>query len=134
MTWAESKGTGLGLRRWVTRKGILWSFVSFGIGTTGMQDTGAGIVGRSTSKKRDPSIGNNISLAGLVVQCAAFWMFLMLLTIVVAGICKNKQLVEKIYRKRSLFILISMIKSLLVFLRMLYCLTETSERGFFLVI
>lgn len=118
----------------MTRKGILWSFVSFGIGTTGMQDTGAGIVGRSTSKKRDPSIGNNISLAGLVVQCAAFWMFLMLLTIVVAGICKNKQLVEKIYRKRSLFILISMIKSLLVFLRMLYCLTETSERGFFLVI
>jgi len=83
MTWAESKGTGLGLRRWVTRKGILWSFISVDIVTTGMQATGAGIVGRSTSKKKDPSIGNNILLAGLAIQCMAFLLFFIFFTIVV---------------------------------------------------
>ena len=70
-----------------------------------MQVTGAGMIGGATSKRKDPTIANNVLLAGLAIQTAAFAIFLVLLTIVVFAICGNKHLIEKMRKQKTPYIL-----------------------------
>jgi hypothetical protein len=131
ITWAESEGTDISSRsRFLSRKFILWIFISIDVVTTLMQVTGAGLIGGSTSKQKDSTTGNNILLAGLAIQTAAFAIFLVLLTVVTFVICGNRRLIEKMRRAKSPFLAILPIASVLVFVRTIFRLVETSQGVF----
>jgi hypothetical protein len=98
--------------------------------TTIIQVTGAGMIGGATSDGKDPATANNILLSGLVIQSTAFLVFLTLLTIVIVAICRNRELVAKMRQRKSPFILVLLVISILVFIRTLFRLAETSEGVF----
>ena len=51
---------------------LLWVFIVADIVTTIIQVTGAGLIGSTTSKHKDPTTPNNIVLAGIAVQTFFF--------------------------------------------------------------
>lgn len=131
ITWAEAEGTDISSRsRFLRRKFILWTFISIDAVTTIMQVTGAGMIGGSTSKQKDPATGNNVLLAGLAIQTAAFSIFLVLLTVVTFAICQNRHLVEKLRSQKTPFLAVLPIASVLVFVRTIFRLVETSQGVF----
>ena len=131
ITWAESEGTDISSRsRFLKRNFILWTFISIDVVTTIMQVTGAGMIGGATSKQKDPTTANNVLLAGLATQTAAFAIFLILLTVVTFAICGNKHLIKKMRRKKSPFLAVLPIASVLVFVRTIFRLVETSQGVF----
>ena len=128
---AESEGTNISSRsRLLRRKFILWTFISIDVVTTIMQVTGAGMIGGATSKQKDPTTANNVLLSGLAIQTAAFAIFLILLTVVTFAICGNRRLVAQMRRERSPFLAILPIASVLVFVRTIFRLVETSQGVF----
>ena len=112
------------------RKFILWTFITIDVVTTIMQVVGAGMIGGATSKQKDPTTANNILLAGLAVQTAAFAIFLVVLTVVTFAICGNNRLINKMRRKKSPFLGVLPIASVLVFVRTIFRLVETSQGVF----
>jgi hypothetical protein len=129
--WADSEGTEISSRsRVLRRKFILWTFITIDVATTIMQVTGAGMIGGATSKQKDPTTANNILLAGLAIQTAAFAIFLVLLIVATFAICGNKRLTDKIRRKKSPFLGVLPIASVLVFVRTIFRLVETSQGVF----
>lgn len=131
ITWAEAEGTDVSSRsRFLGRKFILWTFISIDIVTTIMQVTGAGMIGGATSKQKDPKTGNDVLLAGLAIQTTAFAVFLVLLSIVIFAICQEKSLIGKMKRQKSPFLAVLPIASVLVFVRTIFRLVETSQGVF----
>lgn len=129
LAWAERQG--LGLRGWWLRKKfILWTFVTVDVVCTIAQVAGAALIGVKESNREDPKTGNDILLAGLTVQSFAFLVFLILLTTVIITICGDKEMLEKVKRARHPFIGILALASVLVFLRTLFRLAETSQGVF----
>jgi hypothetical protein len=130
MAGAELNGTDFGNRWWMKKKFILWTFIIIDAVTTAMQVIGAGLIGAATSKQKDPKTANYILLSGLVIQSAAFLVFLTLLSVVIVTICKNSALMKKIYARKNPFIVILLISSILIFARTLFRMAETSEGVF----
>jgi hypothetical protein len=131
IAWAETQGVELSRKGWwMRRKVILWTFISIDVLTTLMQVTGAGLIGSATSKQKDPSTANNILLAGLAIQTAAFAIFLGLLTVVIFSLCGNLQVIDSLRRSKSPFLGVLAVASLLVFIRTIFRLVETSQGVF----
>jgi len=112
------------------KKFILWTFVTIDIVCTIAQVAGAALIGVKESNREDPKTGNDILLAGLTVQSFAFLVFLILLTTVIVTICGDREMLEKVKRARHPFIGILALASILVFLRTLFRLAETSQGVF----
>jgi len=112
------------------KKVILWTFISIDVVTTVMQVAGAGLIGSSTSKQKDPSTGNNILLAGLAIQMTAFAIYLSLLTVVIFSLFGNSRVKASLRSSKSPFLGVLMIASLLVFIRTIFRLAETSQGVF----
>ena len=91
------------------------------------QVAGAALIGVAASNRKDPTTANNILLTGLAIQSAAFLIYLILLGVVISAIFRNPVLKEKMRQRRSPFIFILAVASILVFLRTLFRLIETSE-------
>ena len=130
ITWTESSGLDLGSNPFLRRKFILWTFITVDALTTIMQVTGAGMIGSATSKQKDPKTANNVLLAGLAIQSFAFLIFLVLLAVVLSSIFQDKRLVRKLHKYRSPFIAVLAIASILVFIRTVFRLVETSQGVF----
>ncbi|KUJ19892.1 RTA1-domain-containing protein [Mollisia scopiformis] len=129
ISWADHHGLRVGNGKyWVLRrKVILWWFISVDVVTTIVQVTGAGLIGGKTSKQEDPTTANNILLAGLAIQSFAFLIFLLLLVVIIVTILKDGEMRETINRKRSPFLGVLLVASVLVFLRTVFRLVETAE-------
>ena len=110
---------------------LLWTFISFDVMTTIMQITGAAIIGTSESKHKDPTVGNDILLAGLACQTAAFATFLALFAgFVVIMIAQRKHYARPAIMQRVAFVTALGVASALVFLRTIFRLIETSQGVF----
>ena len=81
----------------------------------------------AASNRTDTTTPNNILLTGLAIQSAAFLVYLILLSIVIIAIYRSTVLKKKIRQRRDPFIFVLAVASILVFLRTLFRLTETSE-------
>jgi len=130
IAWAEANGTQLGERWWLGKRFILWTFISLDIVTTALQVAGASLIGHAESNRKDPKAANNVLLAGLAVQSTAFLTFLVLLGAVISRLCRNRVLMERTRKKKSPFILVLVVASILVFIRILFRLAETSQGVF----
>jgi len=94
------------------------------------QVAGAALIGVKESNREDPTTGNNILLAGLTVQSFAFLIFLILLSTVIVAMWQDREMLNKVKRARHPFIGILALTSILVFLRTLFRLAETSQGVF----
>lgn len=88
------------------------------------------MIGGATSRQKDPTTANNILLSGLAIQTFAFFIFLILLSIVIIAIFRDHRAFEKLRETKSPFLGILMLASLLVFLRTIFRLVETAEGVF----
>ncbi|KAH8589311.1 RTA1 like protein-domain-containing protein [Bisporella sp. PMI_857] len=127
MSWAAAAGTSFGNCWFMRRKFILWFFISVDVVTTIIQVAGAAMIGAAESNGKDSTTANNILLSGLAIQCAAFLVFLALFSVIIGKIFKNSLLEEKMKERRSPFIFVLALASVLVFMRTLFRLIETSE-------
>ena len=91
------------------------------------QVAGAALIGVAASNQTDLTTPNNILLVGLAIQSAAFLVYLILLSIVISVIYRSSVLKAKLRQRKSPFILVLAVASILVFLRTLFRLIETSE-------
>ncbi|KAL8868166.1 MAG: hypothetical protein Q9174_005167 [Haloplaca sp. 1 TL-2023] len=126
--WAKS--VGYTLDQWHLRpKLILWGFVTVDIVTTIMQITGAALIGKSQSDRKDPTTGNNILLAGLVIQSFSFTIFLAVWTLFRIALGSDSAL-KPMVRSKDQFILALAVANVLVYLRTIFRLAETAEGVF----
>ena len=130
VNWAASEGIDLTTNRFLRKRFILWTFITVDVLTTLMQVAGAGVIGGETSKFEDPFKGNHILLAGLAMQTAAFTVYLALLGVVLHGILHERVLVEKTRSQRTPFLGILSVASILVYVRTIFRLVETSQGVF----
>ena len=83
ITWATIPGFDLasasGAARAIKPKGILWGFVSCDVVATIIQIAGAALIGKKESNHKDPTVPNDILLAGPAFQTLAFTVFFILL-------------------------------------------------------
>ena len=126
IAWASSVGYEVDKRGWLRPKAILWGFVSADVVTSVMQIAGAALVGSSESNGKDPATGNNILLAGLALQTSSFSAFLILLVILRVSLAKDLT-INSVVRTKDMFILALLVASLLVYLRTVFRLAETSQ-------
>ncbi|KAI9723903.1 MAG: hypothetical protein M1828_004022 [Chrysothrix sp. TS-e1954] len=117
-------------RNWLSRKPILFLFISIDAVTTILQVTGAGLVGHSESNGGDPTIGNNILTAGLAVQTAAFTCFISLLVAFRISVGRDPQIDQRLIQKKDWFTLAVFVASLGIYLRTIFRLAESAQ-GFF---
>jgi hypothetical protein len=127
--WSRSEGYVS--RAWYLKpKAILWLFISADVITTIMQIAGAALVGVSQSKKGEtsltPDVGNNILLAGLAIQTAAFTLYLILYIMFTISIYKDPRFGRNFGGKKWFFLGL-FAASLLVYLRTIFRLAETAE-------
>lgn len=129
LAWAADQGLDLSSKSVLLRKNVvLWTFITIDVLSTIMQVTGAGMIGGATSKGKDPTTANNILLSGLAIQTAAFFVFLGLLGIVIAAIYRDRGMVQK--AKKSPFVGVLAIASVLIFIRTIFRLAETAQGVF----
>ena len=112
-------------------KPILWFFISADTVTTIIQVSGASLIGTKTSKHQDPTTANNILLAGLAVQTFCFVVFLVLFAYLLStnAISRIFASANGYYKGRP-FIAALGVSSVLVFLRTIFRLAETSQGVF----
>ena len=133
ITWATISGFDLalasGAARAIKPKGILWGFVSCDVVATIIQIAGAALIGKKESNHKDPTVPNDILLAGLAFQTLAFTIFLILL-----GLFRWTLQQDKIFRAsvrgKDTFIGALAAASLLIYLRTVFRLGETSQGVF----
>ena len=104
---------------------VLWVFITADVVTTIMQITGAALIGAKTSKHKDPTAANDILLAGLAIQSFCFVLFLGLYARFIFDLVKSG-----LVRQKLPFIVALAASSLLVFLRTIFRLGETSQGVF----
>jgi len=99
---------------------ILWLFITCDVVSTVVQITGGAFIGRQESARKDPTIANNVLLAGLAFQVFSFLVFLLLLTLFVHR-------ARKVVMINTSFLLAFIVASLLIYLRTCFRLAETSQ-------
>lgn len=107
------------------RKTIIIVFVISDVVTTIIQIAGAALIGTAESDRKDPTSSNNILLAGLAVQCFSFLLFLILLFIFIMNARKAATSTGQGGMMR--YTLVVIVSSLLVYLRTVFRLAETSQ-------
>jgi hypothetical protein len=65
-----------------------------------MQVAGVAIVGKAKSGRKDPTMANNILLAGLAFQTIAFFIFLVVLGVFVAAWIRDRKIGLELGGKR----------------------------------
>jgi hypothetical protein len=108
---------------------ILWTFVAFDVVTTVVQIAGAAMIGNAESKLKSPEVANDIVLAGLAVQTFAFTCFLVLFGVLTVAMIRDRELGPRLGRIGP-FIVALEVASILVYLRTIFRLVETSEGVF----
>ncbi|KAI4268484.1 MAG: hypothetical protein L6R38_007831 [Xanthoria sp. 2 TBL-2021] len=108
---------------------LLWVFITADVVTSIVQIAGAALIGVAESNKDSPVTANNILLAGLAVQTAAFMLFLYLYTTFVFQLGRDAGNRVQFGVIRPLLLAIG-VASLLVLLRTVFRLAETSEGVF----
>ena len=126
--WAEDEGVQLHSRI-LSRKFILWTFITADVVCTGVQIAGAALIGSRESKHKDPKVANDILLAGLAIQSFFFLIYLGILVTFIIAVCDVQQFPNTLKKSRS-FIDALEVSSLLVFLRTIFRLAETSQGVF----
>ena len=126
--WAQDEGVQL-QSRILSRKFILWTFITADAVCTGVQIAGAALIGTRESKHKDPKVANDILLAGLAIQSFFFLVYLGILVNFILAICDGQRFPTAL-RKTWSFIGALEVSSLLVFLRTLFRLAETSQGVF----
>jgi hypothetical protein len=129
ISWARSMGFDEKRRRWLAPKAILWAFVTCDVISTGMQVAGAALIGHAESDRKDPTTPNNILLAGLAFQSFAFLVFLIVFTVVVGSLRRDRNLGSSLERKKTFLVALG-VASLLIFLRIIFRLAETAQGVF----
>lgn len=129
ISWARTVGYDEKSRNWLRPKAILWGFVTCDVVSTIMQVAGAALVGNRESNRKDPSTANNILLAGLAIQSFAFLIFLVILALFIGSLRMDKVFGSSLGGRKP-FILALGAASLLVFLRVIFRLAETSQGVF----
>lgn len=104
-------------------KAILATFITLDVLATIIQIAGAALIGAYESDYKDSTVPNRILLVGLAIQVAAFTIFLVLLTIFVI---RAKEEMKK-YKGFTLFTGALYLSALLVYLRTIFRLAETSQ-------
>ena len=130
ITWTTVSGFDLasagGVARAIKPKWILWGFVSCDVVATIIQVAGAALIGASESNGKDPTVPNNILLAGLAFQTFAFTIFLGLLGLFRWALQQDKSFNTSVRGKDS-FVAALAAASLLIYLRTMFRLAETSQ-------
>ena len=127
--WAAVEGFDTRPRAWLRPKMILWGFVACDVVATVLQIAGAGMIGSAESHQKSPTVPNDILLAGLVFQTAAFTVFLLLFGAFIVSLHRAQHVRSKVASKRR-FLLALASASLLVYLRTIFRLAETSQGVF----
>jgi len=129
LAWTADQGFDLSGRSvLLRRKVVLWTFITVDVFSTLMQVTGAGLIGSATSDGKSPSTANNILLAGLALQSAAFAVFLVLLVMVIVLVYREPRLRSTM--NSNLFLVALALASVLVFVRTIFRLAETAQGVF----
>lgn len=111
---------------------ILWIFITADVVSTILQICGAALVGSAESNRKSPTTANNILLSGLAFQTFAFLIFLSLLTIFLYNLFLNPSFKTKTRDQKTgtgvvPFLWVLSAASLLVFIRTVFRLVETSQ-------
>ncbi|KAL6720102.1 phospholipid-translocating ATPase rsb1 [Lecanora helva] len=135
ITWAEGEGflsTGQKqrVRRFLNPKAILYTFITADILCTIIQITGAALTGSAESNHRSPTTPNNILLSGLVIQTFFFTLFLVLLCTFYHTVLPSSSPGPPAVRAKIPFFVALLGASLLVYLRTIFRLAETSQGVF----
>ncbi|EKD14845.1 uncharacterized protein L3040_003937 [Drepanopeziza brunnea f. sp. 'multigermtubi'] len=127
--WAADSGLDLSARSVLFRRTFaLSTFITIDVLSTLLQVAGASMIGVATSNGKNPTTANNILLAGLAVQTAAFFVFLGLLAFATAAIYRDRRVARK--AKRSPFLGVLVVASVLIFVRTIFRLAETAQGVF----
>ncbi|TLD38809.1 hypothetical protein E2P81_ATG01352 [Venturia nashicola] len=126
IAWARGAGYTSSKGRWLRPKLILWGFVACDVLSTGMQVAGAALIGKAESDEKDPATANNILLAGLAFQTFAFFIFLVVLGLLIASLVRDIVIGSNLGGKRT-FVVALYVASLLIFLRIIFRVAETSQ-------
>jgi len=94
-----------------------------------MQVAGAALIGSVESKRKDATTPNNILLAGLAFQSFAFLVFMVILCLFVGSLRSDRALRSSLGERR-IFIIALLAASLLIFIRIIFRLTETAQGVF----
>lgn len=118
-------------------RGILYLFITIDILSTITQVAGAALIGSYESDGKDPKKPNDILLAGLAIQTASFTVFLTLLVLFRYAIATTNPsstdgptASRQPHTKKDPFILALFVASLLIYLRTIFRLAETSQGVF----
>lgn len=128
IAWAE--GDGFQKANWLKPKGILWGFITCDVIATIIQVAGAAMIGSAESNGKSPEIPNNILLAGLAFQTFAFTIFLTLLALFRYSLGRSPSLPSAAVRAKDPFFAALGAASLLIYLRTIFRLAETSQGVF----
>ena len=109
----------------LSRRKIIWIFVTSDVLATLAQVAGAALIGKSESNSESPDTGNNILLAGLCVQVFSFLIFLILLAVFLRRTRKATTSTGEGGLMRFSGALV--ISSLLVYVRTVFRMAETAE-------
>lgn len=109
----------------LSRRTIIWTFVTSDVLATIAQVAGAALIGKSESDSESPDTGNNILLAGLCVQVFSFLVFLVLLAMFLLRTRKVSTGTGEGGMMRFSGALI--VSSLLIYLRTIFRLAETAD-------
>ena len=100
---------------------ILWIFIVCDVVATIVQIAGAALVGSAYSNQKDPTIPNNILLAGLAFQVFSFAMFILCLIIF---LWRSRKVTTSALKTFSAAVFVATIA---VYLRTCFRLAETAE-------
>ncbi|KAF2398071.1 RTA1 like protein [Trichodelitschia bisporula] len=106
---------------------ILMTFIGVDVLCTALQMAGAALIGKAQTDRKDPTSANNILLAGLAIQVASFFVFLVLMALFLLR--ARRQIGEKGVpgRVSKGFLISFIVATLLIYLRTVFRLAETAE-------
>jgi hypothetical protein len=129
IAWSQDVGFNASRSRWLHPRWILIGFLASDLVTTAMQIAGAATVGKRESDRKDPTTANNILLAGLAVQTLSFTTFLFILIVFVISLEGEREFGPDL-RGKSAFVAALLSASVLILLRIVFRLAETSQGVF----
>ena len=129
IAWAQFEGFDAQKTRFLRPKPILWGFISCDVIATIAQIAGAALIGNAESNDKSPKVPNDILLGGLAFQTFAFTIFLALLGLFVVSLRQNTEFRASLALKEP-FVLAIGSSSVLVYLRTIFRLAETSQGVF----
>jgi hypothetical protein len=125
IAWVENEGLQLHSRI-LRKKFILWTFITADIICTAVQIAGAAYTGNRESEDKDPRVANSILLAGLAIQSSFFLLYLGILNFFVITVWRDPNF-KTPFRKIRTFMGALGVSSLLIFLRTIFRVAETSQ-------